>query len=247
MDENTTTEAPVESGAQDALPEATEQAPAVAETNDQSATESTSSGEEQSSLPDIDEKLKKYADTHGLELDSENTIKAAKIAMQNQAEFHRSRQQQSELKKSMEAVADSVADEEAAVTGENPETARLLKRLLVRDSLRDFWDNNPEAREHEEQLAKIVSDRPHLAGDLEAAYALVQTQTLKSEGKKEALTTLASKQRAAAPAGSAVSSAPTQSSITRAEISRRTQSGDLAWLDKNRDKINQLVSDGKLQ
>lgn len=244
-DQQTTTEVAVETtGAQEALPAATDQTTTADTGADDQGTTSTDEGNSQS---EIDDKLKKYAESQGLDLDSPSAIKAAKIAMNNQAEVTRNHHKTSQLKKSMETVSDDYAEQEAQATGQDPELVKTVKRLLVRDAIREFWDQHPEAKNHEGEIAAIVQERPYLANDLEAAYALIQAKSAKSEGGRQALETLANKQRTAAPSGSAVNSAiSTKPSISRAEIAKRTQAGDVAWLDKNMPTINQMVAEGTL-
>lgn len=254
MDDNTTTDAPVDTGADEALPEQQEEASAGTGDSDQSADE-RSQGEdsEEDSQPDVDDKLKKYAESKGLELDSPNAIKAAKMAMESQAEYTRTRQKASKLEKSMVEQSDQYSEQVAAQTGQDPELLKRLNRMEVREAKRDFYDRYPEAREHESDIAKTMLEMQIYGSPdavLDAAWAKVQASnpdSLKSEGAKTALNNLASKQRAAAPTGSAVSSAPTGGNITRAEMQRHLAAGDTAWFEKNRGNIDRLVAEGRLQ
>lgn len=205
------------------------------------AQETTEPQEEEKSSEDDNSK---WLESKGIDPTSPDAIsKLTKSAREAEKAMHQKAGEASQLKKSMETVADTVAEEEATATGQDPETAKLLKRLIVRDSLRDFWEANPDAKKHEQELAKIVTERPYLAGDLEAAYALVQTNTLKSEGKKEALKSLASKQQAAVPAGSAVSgSSMGTSKITPENVNELVGKNDLKWFEAHQDEINQAMA-----
>lgn len=205
MEEKTTTEVPVETGAE-ALPEQTEKTEAVEQTTE--TQEQPESGAEKA-LPDNDEQLKKFAQSHGLELDSPSAIKAAKMAMDNQAEFQRNRQKATELEKTMSTMSDESAQQVAEATGQDPEVLKRLQRMEVKDSIRDFWDQNPEARKYEKEMAKIATESG-LYGSadaiLKAAYAIAVANNqgaVKSQGKREALESLAHKQQAAVPTGSA--------------------------------------------
>lgn len=213
------TEAATDTGAQEALPAAT------------------------------DEKLQKFAQSHGLELDSPNAIKAAKMAMDNQAEFHRSRQQKGELEQSMFAMSDESAQQQAQYTGENPEVLQRLQRMEVKESINDFWAANPDARQYEAQMTEIAQSAG-LYGTpeaiLKAAYAMAKAQdsdNLRSQGAQEALTSLAHKQQAAVPRGNAVNSNPVQSqAITPQNVDQLVGQNDLNWFMKNREAINKAMS-----
>lgn len=243
-DQNTTTDdESVDTGAE-ALPE----------TQSESAEEVTSESTEDSSegadaaQPETDDKLKKFADSKGISLDTESEIKSAKIALNSQQEFTRKRQTNSKLEKAM----DEGITQEVEARGLSDDDRVDIARLKAKMTVRDFWDSNPDAKTYEPQMVKILQSKPHLAGDLESLFAVAlrdggNTETLKSEGGRRALESLASKQRATSPTGSAISSAPSSKTITRAEINQHLQAGDTAWYNKNQTKINQLVAEGKLQ
>lgn len=251
MDDQTTTEETVEqsTGAQEALPEETTQESAEQTASESTEVEETSTGEEtqEPSLPDADEKLQKYAKSHGIELDSPSAIKAAQIAMNNQAEFHRTKQQKSELEK----VIDNGITEEAEARGMTDDERLDIARIKAKLTVREFFDATPEAKTYEKQMIELLGDNPHLAGDLEGLYAKAllksgNSETLKLEGAKEALQSLAGKQRAAAPAGAAVNSNTSPQKITRDLIRQKTQAGDVNWLEKHQNEINQAVAEGTL-
>jgi hypothetical protein len=205
-EDQTITDAPVEDGAQEALPTETEEQTAATEETSQ---EEQSEGE-QSSLPETDEKLKNYAESHGIDLDSPGAIKAAKIAMDNQADFSRGRAG-AKLKESLDPAIEEHARQQAEQTGGDPEVLRRVAATEVRLAVRDFFDSNPEAKQYEQAMVDTLQNKPHLAGDLDALYAVARAkspETLKSQGAKDALQSLASKQHAAMPNGSAVNPAP---------------------------------------
>jgi ribosome-binding ATPase YchF (GTP1/OBG family) len=253
MDDQTTTDSPVEdSGAQGALPEQQETT-AVADVTDQSATSESQEGE-QDSLPQVDEKLENFAKGIGIEDTSElseREIKLLKVAKDNQAEYQRTRQKASELEKNMQSVADEEETQYEQSTGQPlSDTDRLVRKLYIKDNLRSFFDANPNAREYEAKMAQIVTEKPHLAGDLDSLYAVARAndaESLKSQGGREALESLAGKQRATAPTGSATNSMAGKAKITRSEINSRLQSGDTKWYSENLAEINKMVAEGTLQ
>lgn len=230
MDEKTTTEAPVETGAETALPVQTENAPAAEATETNTAEqEQHQEGEQSSSLPTEDEKLQKFAQSHGLELDSPNAIKAAKMAMDNQAEFQRNRQKATELEKTLSTTSDQIAEEVAESTGQDPELLKRLQRVEVKEAVRDFWNTPDEHgsvpdKAYEPAMIKLLQDKPHLAGDLDSLYATAVMKSgaltnAKSQGKREALESLAHKQQAAVPTGNATNSGTTSKDKPFAEKS----------------------------
>lgn len=262
MDEETTTDATVESGEQTiqgvavddqgmaiSQPDEADEAEAGHETTEteQKPEEAPIKSKKELPTEEYREQLEGWAQKKGLTLDSDNARKAAEMAMEAERNMHSATGKASQaLKKSMESAADAYAEEEAQTTGSDPDTTKTIKRLLVRDSLRDFWDANPGAKQHESELAKIVTERPYLAGDLEAAYALVQTKNagdLKSQGKREALESLAHKQQAAVPTGNAVNPQGGGSSkITPQNVDQLVGQNSQEWFEKNYADINKAMA-----
>jgi hypothetical protein len=206
MEEQTTTEAPVETGAE-AQPVETEQATAATQTTE--TEQQTETSEATESALSEDEALAKFAKTKGLELDSDNAKKAAKMAMESEKLMHSATGRATELEKTMSTMSDESAQHVAQATGQDPEVLKRLQRMEVKDSIRDFWETHPDAKQYEKTMAKIASGSG-LSGSadaiLKAAYAMAVADNqgaVKSQGKREALESLAHKQQAAVPTGSA--------------------------------------------
>lgn len=219
MEEETTTNAPVEAGGQSiqgvqvddqgqavSQPEETEQAEAVAEpvVSEQTTPEATSE-------PSEDDQLKEWAQKKGLTLDSDNATKAAKMAREAEKAMHQKAQKASELEKTIQSASDEHAEAVAEATGQDPELLKRLQRVEVRDSIREFWDAHPEAKALEKEMIAELANKPYLAGDLESLHALALVKNggldaVKSQGKTEALKALAQNQQAAVPTGNAVNS-----------------------------------------
>jgi hypothetical protein len=164
------------------------------------------------SAPEADDKLRKYAANQGIELDSPSAIKAARLAMENQAEKTRNYQKASELEKTVTAQSDVEAEQVAEATGQDPELLKRLQRVEVKEAVRDFWNQDGVDRSFEPKMIEILATKPHLAGDLESLYATAVMKSggvaaVKSQGKKEALSNLAHNQQAAVPKGSATTNA----------------------------------------
>jgi len=211
MEEPTTTVDPVETGADAALP--VQDAPVAADATTTVEPSEPSDGGVEAPVP-VDDKLQSFAKGQGIddisEL-SERELKLLKVAKDNQAEFQRNRQKSSELEKAVQANSDEIATQVAQDTGQDPELLKIVRGLQVNQAVRDFWDAHPEAKQYEQDMIKVHGEKPYLAGDLEALYAtaLVRSgglDTVKSQGKREALTNLAQKQQATAPIGNATNS-----------------------------------------
>lgn len=227
MEEQTTTNTPVETGGQaiqgvpvddqgQAIPEPdkTEQEEAVEQTTEptQEAPESKEPSEEKPEENSTVEWLKKK----GVDPNSPEAIeKVAEMARNAEKAMHAKAQKASELEK---AIDDGIT-QEAQVQGFTDEDRLDIVRLKTKMNVREFFDANPEAKPLEQAMIAELQTKPHLAGDLESLYANAVLKSgnidaAKSQGKKEALESLAQKQTAAVPRGSAVSSVSTPAAIT---------------------------------
>lgn len=208
MEEETTTPAVVEPGVTETQPvEATQTAAVEAPAATEEQTEETPE-----SAPDEDAELSKWASNKGLELDSDNAKKAAKMARESEKAMHQTTQKASELEKTVTAASDEQAVAAAEATGQDPEFLKRLQRVEVREAVRDFWNQPDIDRSFEPAMIKLLETKPHLAGDLESLYASAVVKSggvtaVKSQGKREALESLAHKQQAAVPSGSATTKA----------------------------------------
>lgn len=256
MEDQTTTDASVASSGQAingvaiddqgmAIPqlENTEPAEAVSEAiaePEQQTEESTESVSE-------DTELASWAEKKGLTLDSDNTTKAAKMAREAERAMHQKAQRASELEKNLTTTSDDYAEQVAANTGQDPELLKRLQRVEVKDAVRDFWDNNPQAKEYEQAMISELQAKPHLAGDLESLYATAVMKSgsldaVKSQGKREALESLAQKQQAAVPRGNAVNGASSSNAITPQNVDQMVASHDQKWFEANYDRINKAMA-----
>lgn len=210
--------------------------------------ESNDSGEVDNSneaeAPEIDKDLAKWAEAKGISLDNEKEVKIAQMARESEKSMHQTKQEKSELQKTLAPQEDYVAPPTP-----DSDVMSELQQVKLQLAVQDFYSRNPEARELDSQMAEIVQERPHLANDLEALYALTKTrvtsdqsESLKKEGGREALTQLANKQQAAAVKGSAVNSAPTTSeTITAQNVDALIAKNGQEWYMKNMDTINKVL------
>lgn len=210
MEEKTTTEAVVDAGVQETLPAEPMQAKAVQAPAEPIQNSSEDDQEAPQAIKEDDD-LDSWAEKVGLKLDSDNTRKAAQMARDAKRAANEKFQKASEMEKLLSTKSDKIAEQVAESTGQDIEVIRRLQRIEVKESVRDFWANNPEARQYEAQMIETLNEKPHLAGDLDSLYANALRKSgalsaAKSEGKKEALSNLAQKQQATAPIGNAVNS-----------------------------------------
>lgn len=219
----------------------------VSESNDSGEVDISNNNEEseaQAETLEIDKDLAKWAEAKGVSIDSEKEVKLAQMARESERSMHQSRQEKSELQKTL-------APEESYVTPPTEDTDVMseLQQVKLQLAVQNFYQLNPEARDLDTQMAEVVQERPHLANDLEALYAFTkskqtgsQAESLKKEGGREALTQLANKQQATAVKGSAVNSAPTTSeSITAQNVDSLIEKNGQAWYLKNMDQINKVL------
>lgn len=259
MEEQTTTDAPVESGGQTiqgvvvddqgmAVPQPETPAEPAEAVEPTTETSEPQTKEVQPTEPSDDDQLTKWAEAKGLKLDSDNAIKAAKMAREAEKAMHSKAQKASELERSMSAMSDESAENIAEATGQDPEVLKRLQRMEVKNSIRDFWDANPDARNYESEMTKIATEAG-LSGTpeaiLKAAYAIAKTadtEAVKSQGKKEVLESLAAKQSAAVPTGNAVTPTASAGAITPENVDQMVASHDLDWYRKNQEAINKAVA-----
>lgn len=256
MEDQTTTNEPVDTGETQSVQgiPIDDQGMAISqpeETETTSADEPTTQPEKEAttvdSEPSDDEQLTKFAETKGLVLDSDNAKKAAKMAMNAEKLMHDKTKRASELERTMSSMSDESAQRQAEVTGENPEVLKRVQRMEVKESIRDFWDANPDAKQYETEMAKIAVEAG-LYGTpeaiLKASYAMAAMSNqgaVKSQGKREALESLAHKQQAAVPMGNAVTSSMTSNTITPQNVSQMVDSHDQKWFESNYEAINKAM------
>ncbi len=169
--------------------------------------------------------------------------KVAEMARNAEKAMHSKAQKASELEK----VIDTGITKEAEDIGFNDEERLDLARIKTKLSVREFFDGNPDAKEYEQAMIAELATKPHLAGDLESLYAnaVVKSGNLdavKSQGKREALESLAAKQTAAVPTGNAVHGASTPAAITPANVDELVGKNSLGWFQKNQAAINKAMA-----
>lgn len=221
MDEETTTSAPVDEGGNQPQPEPTP-APEAEQTPNADPEQTTEEPHE--AEPSVDDELTDWATKKGLTLDSENATKAAKMAREAEKAMHQKAQKASELEKNLTGKSDEYAEQVAEQTGQDPELLKRLQRVEVKEAVRDFWNQEGIDRSNEPKMIEILAAKPHLAGDLDALYALAERQAgnsavTRAEGGKAALKKLAATQQAAVPTGNATNRSTTPKTKPFEELS----------------------------
>ena len=213
MEETTTEVVSQDSGAETAQPVAADNTTAATTTDESEQQTNTEQTEgEQSQEQSTDDSLTKFAQSKGLELDSDNARKAAKMAMEAEKRMHQATGRVSEVEKTLSTMSDQSAVAEAQATGQDPELLKAVRQLQVDKSIRNFFDSNPGAREYEAEMSKIAVESG-LYGSAEAilaaSFAMAQAndpsklESVRSQAKQETLQSLAHKQQAAVPTGNA--------------------------------------------
>jgi len=212
MDEETTTPEVTETGAEQAQPAEVTETEAVETPAVETEEKTEEAPASESTVKDEDSELAEWASKKGLELDSDNAKKAAKMAREAEKAMHSKAQKASELEKAAVEVSDKDAEQVAEATGQDPEVLKRLQAIEVKEAVRDFWSRSDTDRSFEPAMVELLKTKPYLAGDIEslyasAVYASGGVAAVKSQGGREALTKLAQNQQAAVPTGSATTTA----------------------------------------
>lgn len=216
MEETTTV--PVEEAGANALP--VEQTAPTAENTENHAQDQEAGA---TALPANDEKLVKFAESHGITLDSESAIKAAKIAMDNQSAYQQAQSKTAQLEKSLQTQPT-----------DNVEADRV-QRMEREFGLMKFKSENPDWKEHEPAMVEKLSEtvqtpygvfpRSELVNagflSLNDVYVMAKGASAQpQESVKDVLQSIANKQRAGGVSANAVNSAPSASDPVLEAIKR---------------------------
>jgi hypothetical protein len=210
---------------------------------DQSETQTAVSKEtvvsKETEAKESDEEIVAWAEKKGLKIDpaNPNEINLARINLKNDRRFH-ANQTRTEV----------TPPEEVALTG-NESIDQVIDRQNVADTrlyVRDWFDANPDMKEHRQELTEIAQRYPDLQNmeHIKAHFLSDPSRSdqLKREGGREALTNLAQKQQAVPPSANATNATVFESSkITPENVEELVGKNDSAWYDANRDAIRQAA------
>lgn len=226
MDEETTTDAPVEQGGQSIqgvsvddqgraveTPQPEQAEPAEAESTPEDNSQVATTDEEPAKS---DNSTVEWLKKKGVDPDSPEAIeKVAEMARNAEKAMHEKAQKARELEKSTEIKAEEVP---ADATPQDIDNIRV-RNIEMRQELNDWRLNNPDKREYEEAMTKVLNEKPAIKAMVREGYMSVDElyamakgmdsgheATVKSQTKRETLEELAQKQQAAVPQGNAVKS-----------------------------------------
>jgi hypothetical protein len=253
MDEESTTDAPEQTGGQTIQGvQVDDQGMAVPEpeTSEETAEEPKPQEESQpTEEPSKEDTLDSWAKNKGLTLDTDSARKAAEMARNAERAMHEKARRASELEKSMLTMGDESAEAVAEQTGQDAGTLKRVQRMEIKDAIRDFWDQNPDARTYEKEMAEIATTAGLYGSPeaiLKASYAMARAQNegaTKSAAKREALESLAQQQQAAVPQGNAVTAGTTSASkITSQNVDQLVAQNDQKWFEDHYDEINKAMA-----
>lgn len=197
--------------------------------------DSSESTETDTQAPSDSEELKSWADKKGLEVnfDNPNEIKLAQMQLNAEKKMHEATQKPVvQPPQEIEATGDESVDQ--LVDRQN--------QLELKQYVRDWFDANPDAKDHRTELQEISANRPWL-NNMDDVYAHFlanpsREAELKKAGGKEALTNLAQKQQAIPPSANATSKGDFSSSkITPDNVEQLVTENDSNWYESNREEI----------
>lgn len=196
-----------------------------------------------------DDDLGSWAQSQNIDLDNPSPEQARMLAKRlrdTQQKMHEATEQARQLESTM------AQNPNLPYTGDQnyDNLAVEVNAIKIQNRVADFFRANPEARELEQEMAKIVTERPHLQNDLDALYALAanspnRTADLKKEGGREALTNLAQKQSAVPPTASAstgVSSSSEKITPDNVDSVVAAHMGDAKWYTAHRSEIDRAMA-----
>lgn len=197
--------------------------------------------EETQATDKTDEEIAAWSEKKGLKINPENPneVKLARMQLEAERKMHESRQVQTPVQ----------PPEELPLAGD-PNYDAVAERLNRQEKLiyvRNWFDANPDAKDHRDELRQIAESRPWLQNmDDVYAHFLASPQSRESArkaGGKEALTNLAQKQQQVPPASGATNSGVYQSqTITPQNVYELVDKHDQAWFEKNHKAISDAMA-----
>lgn len=193
------------------------------------APEESQEDEGQGESEELDSELVEWAKKKNLPTDNPTAI--LKSYREAEKALHSKSSEVSELR-------NQVAKQAEGDGSEDPETVEN-RRLAGETRATLFYINNPDALNYDKDMAEVIQQKPYLANDLDAAYAVVlrnnsQKDTLKArqEGRREALESTAKAQRSSAAKSSATTK-ETSRKVTEADIANMSKSEYEEWRKDN--------------
>lgn len=261
MEEQTTTNAPVDDGGSINGIAVDDQGQAIPDTEPQPDQPEPAAAEDEpvepsQEAPKEDEPVKAdnsttaWLEAKGIDPKSPEAIeKVAEMARNAEKAMHQKAQKASELEK----VA-KISDEEIPVdaTPEVRDNVRV-RNLELKFDVQQWKVQNPDKVAHEAEMVKVLADPTKKALvqegylSLDDVYSIARggdVEATKSQGKREALETLAQKQQAAVPVGNAVnpSGSASASKITPQNVDQLVKGMSVQEYQKRLPEINAALN-----
>lgn len=192
QDEGAQVAQPVESSGAEAAaeqPQADQSASTPQDQPNESSADSEPQAQEESQADDITA----WAEKKGLPMD--DPVKLAQMYRDAEKKMHEVTQQRTNVEPPQPLEPTGDANYDALVERQNKQELRTY--------VRDWFDANPEMKQHRQELMQIANERPWLTNldDIRAHYLAdpSRLESLKTEGGREALTNLAQKQQQTPP------------------------------------------------
>lgn len=212
-----------------------------------------------------DDGLAKFAKAQGFDPDNltDGERKALKLAHDNQKSFRNERQQRSdELKDTTQDV--NTVEEDELKDLDDSEKRELLRdseiaQLKAAQRATDFWSQNPEAREYETDMAKIIQDEKkrngveaarYLARDLNRVLILAKaergsdTEATAEKARREERERLRREQEGSTDGGQAQNPNQGTKKVTRADIDAMDEKEYAEF--KNSGQLQEAIARGDL-
>lgn len=206
----------------------------------EAATEAPGQETEEAQAP-VDE-LDKFAKAKGFDPNAltEGERKALEMARNAEKKMHETTQSYSSSIEPPEYLA------ETGDVNVDPIVERQ-NILEQRQYVRDWFDANPDMKDHRMELQQIAADRPwlHDMDDVKAHFLANPSREaqLKNDGGREALENLAQKQQQVPPGATATNSGVYESSdISPRNVYELIEKNDQAWFEKNYTAINKAIA-----
>lgn len=187
-----------------------------------------------------DDEIAQWSEKKGIKInpDNPNEVRLARMQLEAERKMHEA------------TTKSSIQPPELLETTGDPNYDPIVERqnqTELRMYVRDWFDANPEMKEHRTELQQIANERPWLQDmdDVKAHFLANPSREaqLKLDGGRQALTNLAQKQSQIPPGANATNSGVYASQqITPQNVYDQIDKHDQAWFQQNYEAINKAIS-----
>lgn len=188
-----------------------------------------------------DDEIAAWSEKKGLKInpDNPNEVKLARMQLEAERKMHEANQYKSAIQppEPVEETGDPNYDVIAA----------RQNQIELKTYVRDWFDANPEMKDHRGELQRIATERPWLSNmdDVKAHFLADPNRmaSLKKEGGRQALQNIAQKQQQVPPSSGATNSNSYQSAaITPQNVYDLVDRNGQSWFESNYDAIQKAMS-----